>query len=280
MLDLFNHSSEFCFGNQGARAMLDSDLIVITHDNNVYLTANNHIPTYGELKALKYDVKHDNLYLYGQINGVLCYCYVDDVKLEHGLLNALSLRIAYQHLSHSHYQSALMANHLTHWLESHNYCGKCGSKNQMRDDEFALSCSSCHKVTYPTISPCIIVLINDGDKVLLAKNKHSPQNIYSCIAGFVNPCENLEHAVEREIMEEVGLKVKNIRYITSQPWPFPHSLMMGFYADYASGTINVDYNELADAQWYQLSELDTINLPSEISIARLLINQYRNELSK
>lgn len=280
MLNLINQPSDFCYTNK-TEVMIDEtrDLVFITQQNNIYLDRNNHIPTIGEFIKIQGNINRAKLYLFGKINNLNCYCYADDIELV-GKLNKLSLRTAYQNLPLNQFHAALLANQLSQWFHAHVHCGYCGSLTTLRNDEFALICTKCAKVSYPTISPCVIILINDGDKILLAKNKNSVNNMYSCIAGFVNPCENLEHAVQREIMEEVGLEVKNIRYISSQPWPFPQSLMMGFFADYASGEINVDYDELADANWYSLKELDTVNLPSEISIARFLIKKYYDEFTK
>ena len=125
---------------------------------------------------------------------------------------------------------------------------------------------------YPRISPAIIVLVMKGDEILLARSSHFRPDMYSTIAGFVEPGETLEHAVSREVMEEVGLKIKNIRYFASQPWPFPNSLMIGFLADYAEEEICVDGKEITDASWFKRDELPSI--PPKTSIAGHLINWF------
>ena len=134
-------------------------------------------------------------------------------------------------------------------------------------------CTACGKEYYPRINPCIIVLITRGDKILLARSSRRGTDFYSCLAGFIEPGESAEQAVRREVFEEVGLQVTNIRYTGSQPWPFPSQLMLGFYADYLDGEINPDPEEIADADWYAVDQLPKVPSP-RISIAGQLIETY------
>jgi NAD+ diphosphatase len=127
-------------------------------------------------------------------------------------------------------------------------------------------------VTYPRISPCIIVLVARGEEMLLARSAHFSPEVYSTLAGFIEPGESAEEAVHREILEEVGVHVKNVRYFSSQPWPFPDSLMLAFTADYESGEISIDPKEIEDAKWYGPENLP--KLPTTFSIARALIEQH------
>lgn len=164
------------------------------------------------------------------------------------------------------------AKQIVSWDQSHQYCGSCGSLTETKSDERAKLCPICGSVSYPRISPAVIVAVTKGRQILLAHAKHFRGNMYSIIAGFLEPGETLEECVERELMEEVGIKVKNIKYFGSQPWPFPNSLMIGFTAEYDRGEIKVDGVEIGDANWFEKGNLPEI--PSKMSIARKLIDWF------
>jgi len=164
------------------------------------------------------------------------------------------------------------ANHLLDWDQSHRFCGRCGQPMQDKTDERAKYCPACGLVNYPRLSPAIITALLKEDQILLARNKRFRAPFFSVLAGFVEPGETLEECVRREIREEVGLEVRNIRYFGSQPWPFPNSLMVGFVADYAGGSITVDDSELLEAHWFTAQSLPM--LPFRISIARQLIDWF------
>lgn len=153
------------------------------------------------------------------------------------------------------------------------FCGRCGMATRPLRSERAKLCTDCNRIVYPRISPAIIVLIKKGDEVLLARSPRFPETVYSVIAGFVEPGENLEAAVHREVHEEVGIMVENIRYFGSEPWPFPDSLMLGLVADYAGGEITIDNHEIEDAGWFGRESLPS--LPSHMSISRALIEAWR-----
>lgn len=158
----------------------------------------------------------------------------------------------------------------THFLRTHQFCGQCGAKAERVDWEMAMHCHRCQHRSYPRVSPCVIVSIHNNEQILLAKGvRHKEANMYSTLAGFVESGESLEEAVHREIFEEVGVKVKNLRYFNSQPWPFPHSLMVGFIAEYAGGEIRCQEDEIDDAQWFDIDRLP--NIPPKVSIAGQLI---------
>ncbi len=163
------------------------------------------------------------------------------------------------------------------FMRTHRFCGKCGSNMQQIDWEMAVQCSRCQHRCYPRISPCVIVAIRHGRKILLAQGKpQQARNMYSILAGFVESGETLEQAVHREVFEEVGVKIKNLRYVASQPWPFPHALMMGYMAEYDSGDIQVDGHEILKAGWFDVDELPTT--PSNVSIAGKLIRQLCKDI--
>ncbi|MEG3765939.1 NAD(+) diphosphatase [Alteromonas sp. 14N.309.X.WAT.G.H12] len=158
-----------------------------------------------------------------------------------------------------------------HFLRTHRYCGQCGGRTEQVDWEMAVQCHQCKHRAYPRISPCIIVAIYRDNQILLAKGvRHKDSNMYSTLAGFVESGESLEHAVHREVEEEVNVKIKNLSYFGSQPWPFPHSLMMGYLAEYESGDIIPQEGEIVDAQWFDVDKLPTI--PPKMSIAGRLID--------
>jgi NAD+ diphosphatase len=160
------------------------------------------------------------------------------------------------------------------FYKTHRYCGQCGQEMQTIDWEIAMQCYQCKHRCYPRVSPCIIVGIRKENKILLALHRRHQKNnnlVYTVLAGFTEAGETLEHCVEREVFEESGIKINNIEYVTSQPWPFPHSLMMGYTADYLSGEIKIDPRELYSADWYDIDDLP--NLPNKGTLARKLINR-------
>jgi NAD+ diphosphatase len=185
----------------------------------------------------------------------------------------------------------LRAFHIAQWRRESLFCGSCGCRNtdaisgDSATEGIALDdsstgpirlCPSCGRMEFPRIAPAIIVLItNDEGKVLLAHNKKFTPGVYSLIAGFVDTGENLETAVVREVREEIAIEIRDLQYIVSQPWPFPNSLMAGFSARYASGTVRPDGIELEDAQWFSRDNLPT--LPGHGSVSRYLIERWLAE---
>ncbi len=160
------------------------------------------------------------------------------------------------------------------WDQAHRFCGRCGAPTGPMADQRARHCPQCSLDSYPRLAPAVIVLVErDDGRVLLARNAGFSEPFYSCLAGFVEPGETLEEAVRREVREEVGIELSDIRYFGSQPWPFPHSLMIGFTARLASGEVRPDGQEIIEAAWFSTSDLP--RLPGEISIARALIEAWR-----
>lgn len=158
---------------------------------------------------------------------------------------------------------------LAEFYRSHRWCGYCGHEMNLSTREFAALCPHCRQRYYPQIAPCIIVAIRRGDRILLAHHARHRSNIYTVLAGFVEVGETLEQTVAREVMEESNVKVRNVRYVTSQPWPFPQSLMVAFMADYDSGDLQPDKKELLDADWFRYDQLPL--LPPAGTVARRLI---------
>ncbi len=161
---------------------------------------------------------------------------------------------------------------LTEWNYTMKLCPSCGGPLDDLDDEHAKTCTSCDLHFYPPVSPAVITAIIKDGKILLAHNRRFPEGLFSLVAGFVEPGEDLEGCVKRELFEEVGVQVTNIRYFGSQPWPFPHSLMIGFTAEYESGEIRVDGREIDDARWFATDPIP--NIPKKGSISREIIDWY------
>jgi len=164
--------------------------------------------------------------------------------------------------------------HLAHWLAHTRFCGACGHATKPHHADLARMCKVCGALFYPKFAAAVMMRITRGDELLLARGPHFPPGIYSNLSGFVEPGETLEQTIEREVMEEVGLKVRNIQYFGSQSWPFPDSYMIAFTAEYASGEISIDNHEIEDAKWFTKDDLPS--LPNAVSISRQLIDDFIN----
>jgi NAD+ diphosphatase len=184
----------------------------------------------------------------------------------------LNLRSQVGLVTDDRFQLAGRALQMLRWHLDHQYCGRCGKPTVQHLSDIAKTCVKCSLDFYPRLSPCIITLVAKGDYCLLARHAKSKTETYSCLAGFIEIGESPEQTVAREVMEEVSVGVSNIRYVTSQPWPFPGQLMLGYFADYASGDIMPDQNEILDADWYHYTALPKV--PPSATISGRLINTY------
>lgn len=216
----------------------------------------------------------DGIFLF-TLNNVNCFlvweCSVPDSNL-----------FAYHEINYFHTISqkeidwiSIMAFQLKNWYTQNKFCGKCGNPTVLKNDERAICCPSCQTVLFPKISPAIIVAILSGDKILLARGANFREGFYSLVAGYVDVGESIEDAVIREVKEEVGIAIKDIRYYKSQPWPFSGSMMIGFIAE-ADGaqTIQIDNKEIVDAAWFSRSNLP--DHPTNRSIAGEIIDKFVN----
>lgn len=158
------------------------------------------------------------------------------------------------------------------WHKDHQFCPRCGNKLEHHNQDLAKECVKCGLLQYPRISPCIITLVTDGDYCLLAHGIRFQEKRYSTLAGFIEAGESAEDALRREVKEEVGVEVQNIGYFKSQSWPFPHSFMLGFFAEYAGGDIVLQPEEIVDAQWFHYEDLPA--MPPGFSISRQLIDHF------
>lgn len=182
------------------------------------------------------------------------------------------LRALYGRLEPALHDVASRAVQLVEWDRTHQYCGACGTATEPAGNERARSCPACGLSQFPRLSPAIIVSVERGEEILLGRSRHFPPGIYSVLAGFVEPGESVEDAVRREVEEESGIAVADIRYFGSQPWPYPHSLMLGFQSAFAGGEIRLD-DELEDAAFFRFDEMPRL-FPGQVSIAQWLIHDF------
>lgn len=246
-------------------AFLDGSLLVKRSVDDL------KIPNLNEIKKL--NVNYQNEFFLGEYEDKSCFAIeiYSEIKLTDDF-KIIPLREIGMLMEEEIFEIAGRASEILNWDKNHKFCGRCGARTEDKKDELAKICPKCGNIMYPVICPAIIVAITKGDKILLAHNSNFKNNMYSLIAGFVEAGENLKSAVKREVFEEVGIKVKNIRYYKSSSWPFPNSLMVGFFAEYDSGEIKVDGKEILDAKWFERDELP--NLPKKYSLARKIINEY------
>jgi NAD+ diphosphatase len=194
----------------------------------------------------------------------------DDVELPSGA-RLLGLRELYGRIDEHHYGIAGYAAQMLNWQRDSNFCMRCGTALLPMRTEWGKQCPNCNWLMYPPVNPCTITLIHDGDRVLLThKDGWGPR--YGLVAGFVEPGESFEDSLRREVKEEVRVSVGKLDYFRSQPWPFPHQIMVGFFAEYSSGDVAIDTRELDDARWFHIDELPVI--PPPMSIARQLLDHW------
>jgi NAD+ diphosphatase len=229
------------------------------------------IPLVSKINKYKHRLTH--IHYVGQLEGK--HCYAAEIGEIVGVEKDFSfgdLRTIMPNLAEDMFFIASRAIQIINWDKEHKYCGRCGVLMHQKSGERVKLCPSCGLTNYPRISPAIIVAVTKGNELLLAHNKNFRPGMFSVIAGFVDAGETFEECVKREVMEEVGIKVKNIKYFKSQPWPFPNSLMIGFTAEYESGEITPDGVEIEEAHWYTADKLPSI--PSKVTISGKLINWF------
>ena len=195
----------------------------------------------------------------------------DEFELPEGF-EFVSLRALYPPLGDSLWYAAGRAVQLVEWARTHRFCGRCGEPTAPVPGERAMGCAACGLQQYPRVAPAVIMIVHRGDEMLLAQGARFPMKIFSALAGFVEPGESLEQAVRREVREEVGVTVGDVDYFASQSWPFPNSLMIGFYAAYAGGELVLDPSEILEAGWFRAYDLPS--MPGPPSIARQLIDNF------
>ncbi|MEZ4715792.1 MAG: NAD(+) diphosphatase [Caldilineaceae bacterium] len=214
-----------------------------------------------------------------EADGAVIHCIAGEIPEDAALpagMDARGLRDLFGTFDDATLMLAGRAVQIVDWDRNHQFCGRCATPTEPSTTERVRTCPACGLSSYPRISPAIIIAVtrqtDAGPRILLARNHRFPTGRYSVIAGFVEPGESLEECCRREVREEVGIEIRDIRYFGSQPWPFPNSLMLGFTAAYASGDLVLEAAEIADAQWFAPDTLPL--LPPKISIARQLIDAF------
>ncbi|HEY4712800.1 MAG TPA: NAD(+) diphosphatase [Aquirhabdus sp.] len=245
---------------------------LLIHENSIFVNEDNSLPDLQEMKL-------DDL-LVAEVEGVR---YVTRrVPENHELMGftLTHLRHVLTQWSTAEFERASRAIQLLLWQRNHRFCSHCGEKTIRHANEFAMVCPACDYTQYPRLQPCVIVAITRHDEadhpsILLARSPRFTTAMFSLIAGFVEVGETLEQAVAREVKEEVGIDIKNIRYMSSQPWPFPSNIMIGFQAEYAGGDLVLQEDEILEAAFYPFDQLPL--LPPTGSIASRMIEQIIND---
>jgi NAD+ diphosphatase len=190
----------------------------------------------------------------------------------------VSLRRLYGRVPAAVFEAAGTAFQVQYWDRTHQFCSACATPLALSEGERSKKCPRCAHQFFPKVTPAIIVLIEDGPRILMTRAPHFPSGMYGLVAGFVESGESLEACVAREVTEETGISIADITYVGSQPWPFPHQIMVGFVARYAGGELVVNKDELEEAAWFHRDALP--NLPPPLSIARQLVDAWLSRPAK
>ena len=242
-------------------------LLVAFSGEDLLLTASG-LPT---REAANHLLLEDALYL-GDLDGVPCLaCSLSDDELRSTTFLPTNLRKAYALLPEEHWLLAAYATQLLRWETSARFCMQCASPLERVSGEWSRRCLACARITYPPLYPCVIVIVHDDDRLIMT-HLFSRGTMHGLVAGFVEPGESLEEALRREVKEEVGVEVSDIEYFGSQPWPFPHQIMIGFFARYAGGEIVPQTSEIDEAGWFSVDAMPP--LPPPLSIARRMLDAW------
>lgn len=256
--------------NQDNMYLLKEDKLMVKLEDGKYLLLSKE-----EVENAKLEVRH--FHCLGASNGVNCYCGEIDKLINEEDYSFIDLRSFLKQLTNDEFLVLARARFLLDYYRSNIRCGVCGSPTIAREegDDRSISCTKCNHTVWPKAANAIIVAVTKGDKLLMGHNTMFEDGMYSVIAGFVELGETFEDCVRREVFEETGIKVDNIKYFGSQPWPFPHSMMIAYTAEYLEGDINVDNDEITHAKWFTKEEIPGIYNKS-ISISTRLIDWFLN----
>ncbi|MEE3879928.1 NAD(+) diphosphatase [Vibrio sp. YYF0003] len=272
------------------KQMLEAGFLILCEDKNL-VYGNTYQPIILNYKQIvSFSLESSTMVFLGYSSHPLYAIDVTDMKKVEDQLLELGqfseLRQVASRLDNDTASALMLSRGLCHWHRNNRFCGRCGHPTGSIEAGNALVCSGCNHQTFPRTDPVVIMLVTkqfeDGiERVLLGRHKHRANDVYTCLAGYVDQCETLEQAVQREVFEESGIRVDDVHYVASQPWLFPSSLMLGFTAHATTDQINVDKDELDTADWFSRDELvrfsereDGCKLPNEDTIARYLIEQW------
>ena len=246
--------------------------ILYDHDKKTYCFEPkdlNTLDSYSPFLSIAKDTLLDKYYYSIEIapNTDILGIFMDPAKIEF-----TDFRTTLSFINPSDFKLISRASILINWKAANQFCSTCGNKTLFNSKEGAPDCECLAPPRYPIISPCIITLIHDKDRILLGRSKFFPPNMFSTLAGFIEAGENAEEALVREVMEEVNVKVSDIKYYGSQSWPFPSQLMLGYFCKYVEGEIKLNDAELEEARWFHLDDLPMI--PPDSSISGQLIRSY------
>jgi NAD+ diphosphatase len=252
--------------------------ILYDHDKKTYCFEPkdlNTLDNYSPFLSIAKDTLLDEYYYSIEIapNTDILGIFMDPAKIEF-----TDFRTTLSFIDPSDFKLISRASILINWKAANQFCSTCGNKTLFNSKEGAPDCECLAPPRYPIISPCIITLIHDKDRILLGRSKFFPPNMFSTLAGFIEAGENAEEALVREVMEEVNVKVSEIKYYGSQSWPFPSQLMLGYFCKYVEGEIKLNDAELEEARWFHLDDLPMI--PPDSSISGQLIRSYISDRLK
>ncbi len=269
MASAFIPGSDFIV-NPGTRPQR---LLFLRRDRLLVKTVNGQPVPVGAADLAPAACAAGNVLALGRLNGGLCAaCRLPEDFIPPTGWHWEGLRRLFGRIADADMAAAGYGMQLFRWMDDHRFCGRCGAATTLRAGERALACPACGRGLFPQVAPAVIVAVISGTRLLLARAGRYPGRMFSVIAGYVEPGETLEECVQREVREEVGIEVGDIRYFGSQPWPFSGSLMVAFTAAHTGGTITVDNKEILEADWFTAADLPPI--PGKISIARRLIDWY------
>ncbi|CAM3933833.1 NAD(+) diphosphatase [Rheinheimera salexigens] len=247
---------------------------LVVNKSKIKLTVNGEIP-HGSFSQLALTAKAEQVCLLGTLAGQECYLVIDHDQITDDM-NFVTPREMLS-LGEEAYSLAARATQVALFMQTHRFCGQCGSAMHLVNWELATLCHKCGHRCYPRIAPCVLIAVQREGQILLARSSRHKPGSFSILAGFVESAETLENAAKREVKEEVGVEITNLRYVGSQPWPFPHSLMAGFIADYVSGEIICQPEEIEEAYWYDVDKLPEV--PAVETLSGLMIRQVQQMMT-
>lgn len=266
------HPLPFIPHHQSPESPGENPILFAFRGRELLVTSDLLLPSVSEIDAQGVEAVRTQ-YL-GHLDGRHCYSaeLPHHAKAEEGFRFA-DLRMLFGTLDEILHTLAGRAVQIVEWDRTHQYCGVCAEPTELSVTDRSRSCPSCKIPTYPRLAPAMIVAVEKGDQILLARSPHFPAGIMSVLAGFVEPGESAEEAVMREVFEETAIVVKNVEYFSSQAWPFPNSLMLGFRAQYDSGEIAIDGEEIVEAGWFSADAMPNA-FPGKVSISQWLIRDF------